>query len=112
MQLTKIQNSIRVKNTFMNKAQSSGSIVEQRYWESLHNEAKSRLSYKNYTKATRELRRLDETRPVALIKVFSKMAYNKFMGGIYGGRAYSKFPSRFSTPDNILAKEERFYKIG
>ena len=106
-----INKTIGIKNTFLNKAKNSRSMVNRNYWESLHYEAKSRLNYIKFKNAEQDLMKTDE-KPIPLIKAFAKMAYRKIMSGIYEGKAYSKFPHRFYEPDNTInAGEERFYKI-
>ena len=103
-----------MKNTFLNKAKNARGIVERRYWESLHNEAKARLQYKKFQKAEKELAKVDEDDSATFFKILSKMAYRKILSGIYSGRAYDKFPNRYLKPDNIanaFSPNKRHYKI-
>ena len=113
MQVHSVQNNntnFGNKNTFLNRAKNARNIVERQYWESLHNEAKSKLNYRKFKKTEKELENTDGNF-LSFFKVISKMAYRKVLSGIYSGRAYGKFPNRYIGPDNLLAEEERFYKI-
>lgn len=99
------------KNTFLNKAKNAVNPVEKNYWESLHNEAKARLSYKKFGKAEQELSNLGDNKPLSFFKSLLKMGYRKIESAVYEVKAYNKFPSRYAEPDNFNAVVDRHYKI-
>lgn len=103
------------KNTFLTKAKKSKNIKEQHYWESLHYEAKARLNYKKFQNAEKSLNNINDTGSmfgaIALFTAFSTIAFRKLQSVIYDNKAYTKFPNRFTEPDNINVAEERHYKV-
>jgi len=100
------------KNTFWVKAKKAGNKIDKHYWESLHYEAKAKLSYRKYQKSTNEIdEAFDDSSKWDIIKGIAKMTYRKLQSVYYDTKAYSKFPNRFAEPDNFQALEERNYKV-
>ena len=101
-----------IKNTFLNRAKNAGSVLEKRYWESLHNEAKAKLNYMKFEKAEKELKMVKESDTITLVAgLLAKMAYRKVKSVIYLGKAHCKFPNRFAEPDSLFGKEAKFYNV-
>ena len=105
----------RVKNTFLNKSKNALNNVDKAYYKSLHYEAKARLHYLKFQKAESELSTLENinipNKPMAFIRIISKMIKEKFKSFVFSGDAYGEFPNRYAEPDSIKMDPIRYYKI-
>ena len=104
-----------VKNTFLNKAKLYGGVINKRYYQSLHHEAKARLAYMNYEKASHELTDMDfDWSPKSFAKaakLMFKMVNNKIKSSDHMTLAHQKLPERFWQPDVFDVYPERHYKL-
>ena len=100
-----------VKNTFLNKAKNAHGIINKKYSQSLHHEAKARLEYVKYQNASQELDNMDFDWSLKSIakatKTVLEMVNHKLSSVKHQTAAYDKFPERFF--DDMDA--DRHYKI-
>ena len=101
--------TLKVKNTFLEKSRNAINRTEKYYYESLDYEAKARMQYLRYKKADEELDNAKSS--FDIIKIFLKMAKEKWQSFVYTTDSYSRFPNRFAEADNQHAYPIRNYKI-
>ena len=101
------------KNTFLQKAKYSLDTEDIKYFKSLHYEAKARLHYLKFKKASNdlaEIKTLNNGNAIKLIKTIFNVAKEKIISISNQTEAFHYYPDRFYEADDVMLIPNRFYK--